>query len=130
MDSRTYLWLGYTVMAVIVFLTIFSAISRRADQDINEDLFSADLAGFEQTLFISDYNTTLIYEIGEKYEVLFEDKCTISVGKSGSPVFAGAKAYCSPDGYLSIAYPSSSLSSEKIQLVKTENLLEVSEYES
>tara|TARA_Y100000310_G_C20667055_1_gene808146 strand:- start:590 stop:979 length:390 start_codon:yes stop_codon:yes gene_type:complete len=125
MDSRTYLWLGYTVIAVVVFLTLFSTIARQANVDSREDFISADLSWFEQVLFVSNNELELSYLIGRDYNVLFEKPCSVSVSKIGSPVFAGAKFFCAPNHYDSLIYPEEVLSSEEITILKEQDSLEV-----
>jgi hypothetical protein len=90
-----------------------------------EGYISAELAWYEQVLFVSNYETELEYDIGTSYNVLFEKECSISVGKVGEPIFAGAKFFCAPNGYDLLIYPSEVLTSELIKFVKNKDSLEV-----
>ncbi len=125
MDSRTYLWLGYTVIAVVIFLTLFSAIARSSDKDSLEGYISAEIAWFQQVLFVSNYNFSLSYQVEEDYNILFEKPCLVNVGKTGTPVFAGRSMGCSPNLYDELIYPETVLSSSLIQFIKQRESLEV-----
>ena len=125
MDSRTYLWVGYTVIAIVVFLTLFSTISRKSDIDATEDLISINLVWLQQVLYASNDNIELSYVIGENYSALFELPCIVSVGKAGTPIFAGAKSFCVLNKYDELIYPSTVISSGTVDFLKTEDMLEV-----
>jgi len=125
MDSRTYLWLGYTVIAAVVFLTLFSTINRLSDLDAVEDLLSINLKWSQQVVTSSNEVMELNYKIGKNYSALFELPCTISVGKEGTPIFAGAKSFCIINHYDTLIYPNHAISSEFVKFFKEDKIFKV-----
>ncbi len=118
MDSRTYLWLGYTVIAVVAFMTLFSAMNKLAStESFNEKNLASDLALFGQVVFASPNDVSFSYELNKNYDVLFEEPCSFRVSKIGTSIYSGGFFLC-PGNSLDLNYPESTFEVEKVSISK------------
>lgn len=105
--ERAHFWIGYTMVAVVVILTVFAIMSKLSDNTSFEQKYiSKDISLLEQTGFIAPYDVSVLYEIDEDYFVLFEDICSLRVNEKGTPLYSGGLTFCVADSYLQSSYPS------------------------
>lgn len=126
MDSRTYLWLGYTVIAVVAFMTLFSAMNKLASiESFDEKNIASDLALFSQVIFASPNDVNFNYELDKTYNILFEEPCSFRVSKIGTPIYSGGFFLC-PGNSLTLNHPNSVFEVEKVSISKEEEVVNVS----
>lgn len=105
--ERAHLWIGYTVVAVVVILTVFAIMSKLSDNtSFEQKYFSKDISLLEQTGFIAPYGVSVLYDLDENYFVLFEDICSLRVNEKETPLYSGSLTFCVADNYLQSNYPS------------------------
>ena len=105
MDSRTYLWLGYTVIAIVTFMTLFSAMNKLAStESFDEKNIASDLSLFGQVVFSSPHDIRFKYDLNKNYNILFEEPCSFRISKSETPIYSGGFFLC-PGNSLNLNYP-------------------------
>jgi len=126
MDSRTYLWLGYTVIVVVAFMTLFSAMNKLAStESFDEKNIASDLALFGQVIFASPNDVIFNYGLNKEYNILFEQPCSFRVSKVDTPIYSGGFFVC-PGNSLDLNYPESVFKVEEVSILKEGDVVNVS----
>jgi len=124
--ERAHFWIGYTMVAVVVILTVFAIMNKLSDNTSFEQKYlSKDISLLEQTGFIAPYDVSILYSLDEDYFVLFEDICSLRVNKKDTPLYSGGLTFCVVDHYLQSTYPSERVYGT-FEMKKVDDLFEVS----
>jgi hypothetical protein len=78
--------MGYSVVAILAFLTVFSLMNRCADDVAFEQEFLArDLALLESVVLSSPYDLDVEYSLSDPYYAVFNEPCTVGVNDENNP---------------------------------------------
>jgi hypothetical protein len=127
--ERAHLWLGYTLIIVVVILTVFSIMVNLANNtSFEQKYYAKDISLLEQAAFASPYDVSILYSLDENYLVIFEDICSIRVNEKKTPLYSGSLTYCSTDNNLELIYPSEKIIGN-FEIKKQGKLFEVKDIE-
>jgi hypothetical protein len=125
MVSKVGIWIGYTVVAVAAFLTVFVIMDKMTDDTSFEQRFiSKDLIILEDSALSAPYNLNVAYSFDDSYEVFFGEKCSLTINKRETPLYSGSINYCAADINFEVIY-SDILDSGLVIFDKKENVFEV-----
>lgn len=93
-EERTFIWAGYAVIVIVVFLSLFAILNNMADNTgFKQKVYAGDLAFIEGILLTNDYDYEISINSDPDFEYEFSD-CKISVKKEGSPDKSAAEYFC------------------------------------
>ena len=87
---RMYIWLGYTGLALAVFLLVWFILFNIGGGDrVYEEYYVGDIGMVMNSVLSSNGDLTIDYNISEKkekFDLVFMDNCEIRISKKGTVV--------------------------------------------
>lgn len=123
-DERQLLWMGYIILIVVAFSSLFFYVRDSANDVIfKQKALAKDLALTEETILSSPSKISLIYFLNDNVDVSVDRECGIIVkGKQDNAISVSYK--CADDSILTKSFDSFN-PKEKITFNKNNNRLEI-----
>ena len=119
MDSRTIFWIGYTILVILLFITMFSKMTKIVDEvSFYQKYYSEDISLVEQAVMFAPYEVSYLYQLDENYEIVFEEKCSVNVFEKNTPVMSGHISFCTPNDFLNVNYPQGIVKNKSLLIYK------------
>ena len=98
-EERSYFWMGYVVLAVVVFIPIIMLMDKTAQGDsFNEKLISHDLSLLTDIALGAPGDVEINYFLndteGDFYNVWFLEECEVNVAFKDTSILSAAKTTC------------------------------------
>ena len=118
--------MGYSVVAILAFLTVFSLMNRCADNvAFEQEYLARDLALLESSILSAPYDLNVEYSLSDPYYAVFNEPCTVRVNDENNPDHFAVPDYCAANTDISTDFGSKV--SGTILFEKEGDELEVSE---
>ena len=100
-EERSYFWMGYVVLAIVVFIPIIMLMDKTAQGDaFNEQLISHDISLLTDITLGVPGEVEVSYYLNNSqedfYNVWFNEGCEISVAYKDTSILSAARTVC-PD---------------------------------
>ena len=98
-EERGYFWMGYIVLAVVIFIPVIMAMQKTAQgNSFNEQLISNDLSLLGDMVLGTNGDVKIVYKVNNTsedfYATGFSGDCEVSVAYKDTSLLSSSRSIC------------------------------------